>query len=59
MGRLTLVVLLTAAAGCASNRSDEADRIPDTTTTAGDTVNTADTMPRVREGPPDSTGDPR
>lgn len=59
MTRLYLIVLLAAAAGCASNRSEETDRMSDTTAAVGDTVNAADTMPRVREGPADSAGDER
>jgi len=43
------------AAGCASHRSDEADaRIQDTTLTPRDTVNSNDTLPRIRDSVMDS-----
>lgn len=59
MTRLYLIALLTAVAGCASNRSDETDRMSDTTAAVRDTVNPADTLSGVREGPSDSAGDNR
>ena len=59
MARPYFIALFAAAAGCASNRSGETDRMSDTTAAVRDTVNTADTMPRVREGPADSAGDER
>jgi predicted component of type VI protein secretion system len=57
MRRLLLAALLTASAGCASNRaSDEPGaRIRDTTLTAQDTVNPNDTLPHIRDSMPDST----
>jgi predicted component of type VI protein secretion system len=57
MRRLLLVASLTAAAGCASNRtSDEPGaRIRDTTLTAQDTTNPNDTLPHIRDSMPDST----
>ncbi len=59
MKPLYLLALLASVAGCASNRSDETDRMSDTTATIRDTVSMTDTMPRVREGPTDSVGDNR
>ncbi len=59
MKPLYLLALLASVAGCASNRSDETDRISDTTATLRDTAALSDTMPRVREGPTDSVGDNR
>jgi hypothetical protein len=59
MKRLCLIALLTAVAGCASNRSDETDRMSDTTAAVRDTVDAADTVSGVREGPSDSVGDNR
>ena len=54
-----LILLLTATAGCASNRPDDTHRISDTTATLRDTLSPTDTMPQVREGPTDSAGDNR
>jgi predicted component of type VI protein secretion system len=58
MRRLLLATMLTATAGCASNRaSDEpGTRIRDTTLTAQDTTNPNDTLPHIRDSMPDSTG---
>jgi predicted component of type VI protein secretion system len=55
MRGVLLVGVLVAAAGCASNRSDEQGaRIEDTTLTPRDTVNPNDTMPRIRDSVIDS-----
>jgi predicted component of type VI protein secretion system len=55
MRRVWLAGVLLAAAGCASNRSDEPGaRIEDTTLTPGDTVNPNDTLPRIRDSLMDS-----
>jgi hypothetical protein len=56
MTRLLLLLLLLSPLGCASNRnSDTAGaRINDTTTTAQDTINPNDTLPRVRDSVTDS-----
>ena len=56
MTRLLLALLLLTPLGCASNRnSDTAGaRINDTTTTAQDTINPNDTLPRVRDSVTDS-----
>jgi predicted component of type VI protein secretion system len=49
--------MLTATAGCASNRSSDepGTRIRDTTLTAQDTTNPNDTLPHIRDSMPDST----
>jgi type IV pilus biogenesis protein CpaD/CtpE len=55
MTRLLLGLLLLSPVGCASNQSDTAGaRIQDTTTTAQDTINPNDTLPRVRDSAIDS-----
>jgi hypothetical protein len=55
MRQLLLVSILLTAAGCASNRNDEAGaRIEDTTLTPADTVNPNDTLPRIRDSVIDS-----
>jgi predicted component of type VI protein secretion system len=57
MRRVLLAALLTAAAGCASNRSSDepGTRIRDTTLTAQDSTNPNDTLPHIRDSMPDST----
>jgi predicted component of type VI protein secretion system len=57
MRRLLLATMLTATAGCASNRSSDepGTRIRDTTLTAQDTTNPNDTLPHIRDSMPDST----
>jgi hypothetical protein len=56
MIRLLLALLLLSPLACASNRnSDTAGaRINDTTTTAQDTVDPSDTLPRIRDSVTDS-----
>ena len=58
MKRVLLAAMVAAALGCAGNRSSEAAgaRIHDTTLTAQDTANPNDTLPRIRDSVPDSTG---
>jgi hypothetical protein len=57
MRPILLLAGLTAALGCARNRTSEAAgaRIHDTTLTARDTTNPNDTLPRIRDTVPDST----
>ena len=55
MSRVLLAGLLLAAAGCASNQSDEPGaRIRDTTVTPQDTMNPNDTLPQIRDSVMDS-----
>ena len=56
MTRVLLALLLLAPLGCASNKNAEAAgaRIHDTTTTAQDTLNPNDTLPRIRDSASDS-----
>ena len=56
MTRLLLLLLLLSPLGCASNRNRDTAgaRINDTTTTAQDTINPNDTLPRVRDSVTDS-----
>jgi hypothetical protein len=55
MNRILFALLLVTPLGCASNRNESAGaRIQDTTTTAVDTVNPNDTLPRVRDSVTDS-----
>jgi hypothetical protein len=56
MTRLLLALLLLAPLGCATNKNSESAgaRIHDTTTTAQDTTNPNDTLPRVRDSMTDS-----
>jgi hypothetical protein len=55
---MILIALAAATFGCARNRSSEAAgaRIHDTTLTTQDTTNPNDTLPRIRDSVPDSTG---
>jgi hypothetical protein len=57
MTRMLLVVWLATLWACTRNRDAEpaGARIRDTTLTAPDTVNPADTLPRIRDSVPDST----
>ena len=53
MRKVLLAALLTAAAGCASNRNDESvPRIQDTTLTSADTA--SDSLPHIRDSVMDS-----
>jgi hypothetical protein len=56
MTRLLLALLLLAPLGCASNKNSDTGsaRIKDTTTTAQDTTDPNDTLPRVRDSVTDS-----
>jgi hypothetical protein len=56
MTRLLLALLLLTPLGCASNKNADTAgaRIHDTTTTAQDTTNPNDTLPRVRDSMTDS-----
>jgi type IV pilus biogenesis protein CpaD/CtpE len=58
MRRVLLAAMFAAAFGCARNRTSEAAgaRIHDTTRTASDTINPNDTLARIRDSVPDSTG---
>jgi hypothetical protein len=58
MRRVLLAAMFAAALGCARNRSSETAgaRIHDTTLTASDTTNPSDTLARIRDSVPDSTG---
>jgi hypothetical protein len=56
MKTMLLAALLTALAGCASNRNDQAGgaRIRDTTLSVRDTMIPNDTLPRIRDSVMDS-----
>jgi hypothetical protein len=56
MTRLLFALLLLTPLGCASNKNAETGgaRIHDTTTTAQDSTNPNDTLPRIRDSVNDS-----